>query len=206
MNGKKYNPYDIVKKLEEEMARYANAPYAVAVDSCSSALLLCCKYLKIDDEVLIPKYTYPSVPCAVIHAGGKVKFDDWDWQTIGAYRLEPYHIVDSAKCLCRGMYNDGHLICLSFHGKKILPIGRGGMILTDSEHAYEWFRTARFDGRHEKPLPDDTLAGVGHHMIMLPEEAARGLELMQWLKDENIGDRDEYTDLSKYKFYTEANR
>jgi len=43
-------------------------------------------------------------------------------------------------------------------------------------------------------------------MYMTPEQAARGLELLQWLSDRNIDTPDPYQDLSKYKFYTEANR
>ena len=99
-----------------------------------------------------------------------------------------------------------HFFCLSFHGKKVLPIGRGGMILTDSKEARDWFKLARFDGRHEQSLSGDTLAMAGWNMFMTPEQAARGLELLQWLPDVNIDKRDQYQDLSRYKFYTEANR
>jgi hypothetical protein len=99
------------------------------------------------------------------------------------------------------MYIKNSLICLSFHAKKTLPIGRGGAILTDSKKAYEWFKCARFDGRHEVALDNDTLAFPGWNMYMTPEQAARGLELMQWIKDENIGSVDPYQDLSKYEFY-----
>ena len=104
------------------------------------------------------------------------------------------------------MYIKDSLMCLSFHGKKILKIGRGGMILTDSKEAYEWFKLARFDGRHECALPVDEIAFAGWNCYMTCEQAARGLEQAQWLKDFNPVERDEYQDLSKYKFYTEANR
>ena len=53
----KYNPFKIVEMFEETMADYTGAPYAVAVDSCTNALFLCCKYFGVD-EVTIPAKTY----------------------------------------------------------------------------------------------------------------------------------------------------
>lgn len=200
--------YQVVKDFEEAIATYTGAPYAVAVESCSAALFLCCKYIDVSKMscVRMPKFTYPSVPAAVIHAGGRVRFKDFNWQNEGFYLLENTNIIDSAKRLSRGMYTKGYLVCLSFHGKKCLKIGRGGMILTDSEKACDWFKRARFDGRHECSLPGDELVMAGWNMYMTPEQAARGLEQMQWLKDNNICEPDKYQDLSKYKFFTEANK
>lgn len=200
--------YKVVRDFEEEMAKFTGAPFAVSVESCSAAIFLSCLYCKVRDiaEITIPKYTYPSVPASIINAGGRVRFIKSDWQKNGFYNLHKTRIIDSAKRLCRDMYSPPNLWCLSFHGKKLLPIGRGGMILTDSEKAVEWFKIMRFDGRHEQSLRDDKLAMVGWNMYMTPEQAARGLEFMQWLPDENIAPPDEYQDLSKYRFYAEANR
>jgi dTDP-4-amino-4,6-dideoxygalactose transaminase len=41
-----HNPFKIVRMFEEEVAHYTGAPYAVSVDSCTSALMLVCKYLQ----------------------------------------------------------------------------------------------------------------------------------------------------------------
>lgn len=71
----KHNPFKIVEMFEEEVAEYAGAPFAVAVDSCTNALLLACKYLRVK-EVMIPKKTYLSVPQAINHAGGTPIFKD----------------------------------------------------------------------------------------------------------------------------------
>lgn len=202
------NAYQVVRDFENAIAEYTSAPYAISVDSCSTALFFCCLYCNVKDynEIVIPKYTYPSAPAAVVHAGGKILFKDFNWQRSGYYYLEPTVIIDSAKRLFKNMYYPNYYICLSFHGKKILPIGRGGMILTDNKKAADWFKTARFDGRHECNLDNDTLAMAGWNAYMTPEQAARGLELFQWLPDDNISPPDKYQDLSKYKFYTEANR
>jgi len=200
--------YKIVRDFEKAIAEFTGAPFAVSVESCSAAIFLSCLFYKVKNisEVIIPKYTYPSVPASIINAGGRVIFKDINWQKKGWYRLKNTIIIDSAKKLSRRMYIPNRLICLSFHAHKPLAIGRGGMILTDDEKAVEWLKRARFDGRHEQSLHDDKLAMVGWNMYMTPEQAARGLELLQWLPGKNITAPDPYQDLSKYKFYTEANR
>ena len=140
----KHSPYNIVRMFEEEIAHYTGAKYAVSVDSCTNALFLCCKYLEVKD-VTIPTKTYLSVPMSIIHSGGDVIFDTSPkanhWK--GIYQLKPYPIYDSAKRLTKDMYIPKSFMCLSFHIKKHLPIGKGGMILTDSIEAVEWFKKAR---------------------------------------------------------------
>jgi len=130
----KHNPYKIVQMFEEEVAEYTGAPFAVSVDSCTNALFLSCKYLNVD-EVIVPKKTYLSVPMSVIHAGGTVCFQDIEWE--GQYQLAPYPIFDSAKRLTSNMYIPGTFMCLSFHIKKQLPTGKGGMILTHNSKTVE---------------------------------------------------------------------
>lgn len=190
------NPYQIVKDFEQAVADYTGAPYAVAVDSCTNAILLCCKYYRVD-TVRLPKKTYVGVAYSVIHAGGKIEFVDNKWQ--GAYQLEPYPIIDSARRFKRNMYVFGTLYCLSFHWSKHLPIGRGGMILTDDVEAAKWLRKARFDGRMEGvPCKEDTFDVPGFHFYITPEQAARGLMLMQSVKDDNPDLPEEnYPDLSE---------
>lgn len=198
-----HNPYHIVRMFEECVAEYAGSKYAVAVDSCTNALLLACKYLKVD-EVTIPSRTYISVPGSIINAGGKVKFEDISWT--GVYQLKPYPIYDGAKRFKRGMYIPGSFHCLSFHIKKHLKIGKGGMILTDSKEAYEWFKCARYEGRHEVAYWKDTFDMTGYNCYMDPVNAARGLVLMQNVPDFNVDLTEDYPDLSGYEFLTKANR
>lgn len=205
--------YTVVDNFEEAMARYTRAPYAVAVDSCSAALFLCMKYMAADKypEIFLPAQTYVSVAAQTVHAGGRIHFEDIDWQRKGYYQLSPLPIIDSAKRLTRGMYAeepelDGNLVCLSFHGKKSLKIGRGGMILCRTKEEVEWFECARFDGRHKCSLMEDTFAMAGWNMYMTPEQAARGLEQLQWHGEGRIMGYETYPRLDNYKFFTEANR
>lgn len=183
------NPYTIVAEFEEAIADYCGAPYAVAVESCSAAIFLSLMFCKHKfgplNEVSIPKHTYPSIPCSIIHAGGKVKFDDREWS--GEYDLQPWFIWDAALRFKRGMYKGGYQ-CLSFHVKKHLPIGRGGAILTEDPYAVAWLKRARFDGRDPVPLLQDSFTMLGWNVYMEPANAARGLQLMQALGDRELPD------------------
>lgn len=205
----KHNPFKIVSMFEEEIAEYTGAPYAIAVDSCTNALFLSLYYWRkyigvfVDKSyVVIPKKTYLSVPQAAIHAGfDEVTFQDIDWT--GAYQLTPTPIWDSAKRLTSDMYIPGTFMCLSFHIKKQLPIGKGGMILTDNLDAVNWFKQARYEGRSEKNYKDDDITFSGWNMYMTPEEAARGLTLMLNYP-KNVPDLNEdngYRDLTEFTIF-----
>ena len=172
----KHNPFKIVEMFEETVANYTGAPYAVAVTSCTDALFLCCKAVGVF-EVSIPAKTYLSVPMSVIHAGASVKFTDEEWE--GIYQLKPYPIYDAAKRFTSGMYKPGTHMCLSFHIKKHLKIGKGGMILTDNKEIADWLRVARYEGRHAVPYKEDDITHLGWNMYMTPQQAAHGLALMQ---------------------------
>jgi len=195
-----HNPYKIVKMFEEEIAHYTGAPYAVATDSCTDALLLCCEYLRVE-EVTIPAQTYLSVPQSIIHAGGVVRFEDIKWK--GIYQLKPYPIYDAAKRFTSGMYIPGSHMCLSFHIKKHLKIGKGGMILIDNFKAYEWFRKGRYEGRSEVKYHDDDINFNGWNAYMTPEQAARGLMLMQNYPrhNEDIPENPPYRDLREFEIF-----
>jgi dTDP-4-amino-4,6-dideoxygalactose transaminase len=198
-------PYEVVRRFEKEIAEFAGSKYAVAVESCSAALFLSCLLENVRDaEVTIPARTYPSVPAAIIHAGGRVRFR-FEWWA-GIYKLEPFPIIDGALRFRRGMY-EGGLHCLSFHIKKLIPIGRGGMILTDDEQAARWLRLARFDGREEYDLSrQKEITMAGWNMYMTPEQAAKGLLLFSFLKNKNFEDLDVgiqgYPDLSESPIFT----
>ncbi len=172
-----YERNQVIRQFEKTIAKHCNAPYAIAVESCSAALLLSCLYLKVG-EVSIPKKTYFSVPFSIKHAGGAVRFIDKKWK--GAYQLLPYPIIDSAMRFKKDMYKPGYFQCLSFQYSKHIPIGRGGMILTDSKKAAEWFRVMRNDGRREIPKEKDKVKWAGFNFYMTPEQAGRGIALFYW--------------------------
>ena len=199
-----HNPYKIVRMFEEEIANYTGAPYAISIDSCTNALFLICKYLEVG-EVTIPSKTYLSVPQSIIHAGGEVVFDRRketnNWK--GIYQLKPYPIYDAAKRLKKDMYIDGTFMGLSFHIKKLLPIWKGGMILTDNAEAADWFKKARYEGRSEKFYKEDDITFHGWNMYMTPQQAAQGLAMFQNYSAEggDLGEENGYRDLTEFTVF-----
>lgn len=197
------NPYNVVKLFEEAIAEYAGSKYAVSTDSCTSSLFLSMMYSNVRGRTItIPKHTYVGVPCAIIHAGARVNFSDDRWQ--GTYKLSPFDITDGALRFRRGMY-EGGLHCISGHVKKILNIGRCGLILTDDPKANDWLRRARFDGRRPVPMLEDDFDMLGWNCYLTPEQASRGIQIFQVIKDKDIPDliveEQGYPDLSLYPIY-----
>jgi hypothetical protein len=85
------------------------------------------------------------------------------------------------------------------------------MILTDDQDAYEWFKRARFDGRDECSLLDQKdITVCGFNMYLTPEQAARGLQLFDLIKNKDMADIDVesqgYPDLSKYSAFKFSRR
>lgn len=199
------DPRDIVKMFEEKLAAYAGAKYAVTVDCASNALFLSLKYRQAIGNVIIPARTYVSVPMQIIHSGCSPIFEDFSWS--GIYELKPWNIFDSAARFTRNMYqhNDA-LQILSFQIKKRLPIGRGGAILTDSKSAYDWLKLATYDGRDLDTPYDhyDHVKSLGWHFYMTPEDAARGIWLMDRIPDSNTDTMDSghYPDIRLMKIFS----
>jgi len=202
--------YRITEEFEEKLAKYTGAPYAVAVDNQSNALFLSLYYQNIKGQsISIPSRTYPSVPCEIIHAGGKVNFEPVEGKTIkGAYQLKPTRTWDSALRFTANMYIPNSFMCISFTGPyKHFKLSKGGAILTDDLHAYHWFKRARYSGRRECSYHDDNLDMLGWNFYMMPELAARGVLLMnQFYNMDGTPKHNEdlelpYPDLSKFDVY-----
>jgi dTDP-4-amino-4,6-dideoxygalactose transaminase len=204
--------YRITEEFEKSLSEYTGAPYVVTVDNQSNALFLSLYYEKINgQEITIPSRTYPSVPCEIIHAGGKVKFEKSKGKTLkGAYQLEPTKVWDSALRFTHNMYIPGTHMCCSFTGPyKHLKLGKAGAILTDDYNAYLWFKRARYSGRREVSYHDDNFDMLGWNFYLMPEISARGLLLMNQFYDNLTGkpkDNEDlelpYPDLSKFPIYT----
>jgi dTDP-4-amino-4,6-dideoxygalactose transaminase len=205
------NPHDVTKAFEQAIADYTGAPYCVCVDNESNALFLSLMYDNIEGkEIVIPARTYMSVPCEVIHAGGKVKFFKVTGKTLkGAYRLVGSRVIDSALRFTGDMYINGTFMCCSFTGPyKHLKLGKGGCILTDDEDAYKWFQKASFSGRNYKSYHEDDFTSTGWNFYMNPVIASLGLLLMNQFYNLDGTKKDmpdlelPYPDLSKFPIYT----
>lgn len=221
------NAHKITAEFEKALCEYCGSAYAVAVDNCSNALFLALYYefhikgpyvaKHLGPTVKIPRHTYPSVACEIIHAGGTVEFIDGKFSNrvlgliTGPYQLKPTNVYDSALRFTAGMYLPDTHMCLSFTGPyKHLKLGKGGAILTDSSEADSWFRKARFSGRNECSYHDDNFDWypvIGWNFYMMPEIAARGLQMMAQFYDKDGKPKHNedlclpYPDLSKFKLW-----
>lgn len=224
------NPHDITKQFEAALCEYTGARYAVAVNSCTMALLLAChwyfrKPTEFKPTVEIPCRTYVSVPQSIIRAGFDVAFRDEEWK--GAYQLDPLPVWDCARRFTSGMYrgssylgivpdalgaaweetkivdHSGDMLCVSFHASKILGDSQGGAILHDNPEADAWFRKARFDGRTEGVDPkNDRFDMIGWHCYMSPDVAARLLWKLSVLPKHNVDlPNSDYPDLSTMEIF-----
>lgn len=224
----KVNPHQVTKDFERALCEYTGSPFAVAVNSCTMALLLAVAWHlreqrgrwvlagDTSNHIEIPKRTYVSVPMSIIHAGGRPTFRDEEWS--GAYPLKPLPVWDSARYFTSGMYRRmvdvdqhqqllhdmaGQMVCVSFHWTKTLGIQQGGAILHDDYEADQWLRRARFDGRAEGVPPSmDKFTQVGWHCYMSPEVAAEGLVRLSFLPKHNDPlPNDAYPDLSQMEIF-----
>jgi len=148
----KPDAFQVVRDFERAVADYTGAPYVVAVNSCSMAILLAVAWhfskqqAKVDQEAIaaghgmkmmwirppieIPRRTYISVPMSIIHAGGRPTFRDEDW--VGAYQLKPLPVWDSARLFTFGMWTRNALTAGFALGR-----GKGGMVCT----SHHWNKT-----------------------------------------------------------------
>ena len=204
------NAHEITRRFEEALCEYTGAPYAVALDSATSGLLLCLLREDVRGKVIrIPSRTYMSVPCSILQAGGRVAFAPVAGPTLtGAYPLSPTRIVDSALRFTHDMYRPGEMQCVSFTGPyKHLKLGKGGAVLLDDPDDYAWLKRARFSGRREMSYHQDQFDMLGYNFWMLPELAARGLHLLAQFYDVDGQPRHNedlclpYPDLSEHPAY-----
>lgn len=203
------DPWDIVKLFEKKVAKFAGSKFAISCDCCSHGIFLVLKYLNAKKTITIPKRTYISVPMQILHSGCRVKFRDIHWQ--GAYRLDPYPIWDFAGRWSQGMFN-GEFNIVSFQIKKKIPIGRGGMILTNNRKAYNWLTKARYDFRNLNiNYLKNKYEFLGWHYYMTPEDAARGILLMDMVSNQSRDFNDlftylSYNDISNHKIFKKFNK
>lgn len=188
------DPREVISIFENKLAKYAGCRFAAVVDCASNGIFLSLKYKQVKGVVKIPQNTYISIPMQIHHAGCRVTVEERQWS--GIYELGDTGIFDSAARFTTNMFVGGNsaLQVLSFQIKKRLPIGKGGAILTNDQKAYEWLKLASYDGRDLSTPYDDKehVKSIGWHMYMTPEDAARGILLMDKLGNKHFPDIADY--------------
>ena len=167
--------FEIVTKFEKKLAKFYNAPYAVAVDCCTHGVELCLRYSK-DKAITVPKRTYLSIPFLAHKLNIELKWKDEEW--IDYYYLTD-RVIDAAVLWKKDSYIPGTFMNISFQFQKHLSLGRGGVILTDSKEAAEQLKMMTYDGRiPDVPWRNQNINTIGYHYYMTPETANKGL--LKW--------------------------
>ncbi len=216
-----------VKLFETMWSKYIGAKFSIAVNSCTSALLISilASGIRRNDEVIVPSFTWASTANIVEQAGGKVVFcdislKDFNIDTIQLKKkinkktrfIIPVHlfgapcnmdeikkiikgkkikIIEDAACGHGAFFNKKHVGtfgvagCFSFHPRKIITTGEGGLISTNNKNFYEKCRKLRDHGlsfndlsmhKHGKPydMADHTEAGFNMRLTDIQASLAIG--------------------------------
>jgi perosamine synthetase len=146
INSKWWGMGPKTQKLEEEWAKFTGSKYAVAVNSCTSALDIACRLVKLPNPVKVSAFTFVSSALAPLNAGYDIEFVDIDEKSLCTPKADiqvMYAGNQSGKGIIYDMAHSGGakhkgvISCWSFHAVKNLPAGDGGMITMNSKRLYE---------------------------------------------------------------------
>ena len=165
--------FKVVETLENRLAKFFGAPYAIAVDCCTHGLELCLRYTNTK-EFSTPSRTYLSVPFLANKLNIKHTWNYIEWKD---YYYLTDNIIDAAVLWKENSYIPETFMCISFQFQKHLSLGRGGVILTDNLEAATNLKKMSYDGRLPNiPWRDQDIKTIGYHYYMTPETAQLGLD------------------------------
>lgn len=166
----------VTAEFENKFAEFANAKYAIAVNSATAALHLSLKVLDKKGKVITPALTFISTAAVSLYENCEVEFADIDEKTYcldpddvnkkidkNTIAVIPVHyagrladmeyknnipIIEDAAHACgtSGAGMRGLLTCWSFHAVKNIAMGDGGMITTNDEILAKRLRKLRWFG------------------------------------------------------------
>jgi perosamine synthetase len=218
-------------EFEHRVAEYTGACFAIATNSCTSALHLSLYLQGVGrgDEVICPSFTCFATANAIRHVGAFPVFVEIDPRTFNldpaavaaavtpktravmavhqiglAADMDPIReiarrhglaVVEDGATALGGEYRGkrigglGSPTAFSFHPRKIITTGEGGMITTDDEALAERARIVRSHGASVSDLERHKARGtiyaaypeVGYNYRMTDIQAAVGVEQMKKL-------------------------
>ena len=141
----------VVTELEDTIAGYVGAKYAVALNSATNCLFL--SILNKNVTVKIPSIMPPVVLNAIITSGNNYSFiDNVDWvgDSYIFHDFGEYKIIDSAQKLEKDQFinecNDDDLMIFSFYPTKPLGGSDGGLIVSNDIDKITYFREMSLNG------------------------------------------------------------
>jgi dTDP-4-amino-4,6-dideoxygalactose transaminase len=165
-----------VTEFENKIAEFFNAPYAIAVDSCTHGVELCLRYTNAD-SISVPKNTYLSIPFLSHKLNIELEWRNEDWED---YYYLTDNVIDAAVLWKKNSYIPKTFMGLSFQYQKHLSLGRGGVILTDNHKAAMQLKKMSYDGRLPSiPWREQNIDTIGYHYYMTPETAKLGMEKLE---------------------------
>ncbi len=222
-----------VQEFEQAIASFVGVKYAVATNSCTSAihLSLRCLGVREGDEVILSDFTCMADANAVIMAGATPVFVDIDEKT---FNIDPVkteqaisektkailvvdqiglpadldtfieiakkhnlRLVDDAATSLGAKYKGRYLgangvtTMYSFHPRKMITTGEGGMLITYDKNIAEQAKILRASGASVSDLERHKAKGIilqkyyvnGYNYRMTDIQAAIGLVQMKKLPD-----------------------
>jgi dTDP-4-amino-4,6-dideoxygalactose transaminase len=194
-----------VELLEKKVAEFFGAPYGVAVDCCTHGVELCLRHVNAK-SVESPHRTYPSIPFLARKLSLPLVWREENWQDYYQVGVgeSGQKVYDAAVLWKKDSYISGSFMCLSFQFQKHLSLGRGGMILTDSQESAEQLKRMVHDGREPLiPWREQNIDSIGYHYYMTPETAALGLEKLEKAiyNKPKIWSIEDYPDLTEMQIF-----
>ncbi len=213
------------EKLEKMFSGLVGSKYAVAFNSCTSALhtALLLSGVGPGDEVIVPSFSFIATANSVLHTGATPVFVDIDERTynIAPEKIEkaitkrtkvimPVHqlglpadmdtilktagkhnlkVIEDAACAIGSEYKGrkigsiSGISCFSFHPRKVITTGEGGMLTTGSKSASDKAKIIRSHGasisdlaRHSaKKVLFEKYTVLGYNYRISDLEAAVGI-------------------------------
>lgn len=214
-----------VVEFEQAVAKRVNAPFGVAVSSCTTGLHLALVLLEVGagDEVIVPSFSFIATANVVRYTGATPVFADVDLatgnltaETVGAAMssrtravilvhqggvpadLGAVHalcdpagvaVIEDAACAIGATFQGdpigGHsdIVVFSFHPRKVISTGEGGMVMTKRSDWAERLSRLREHGmnvsaaaRHSSSTPIlEQYLEVGFNYRMTDIQAAIGV-------------------------------
>ncbi len=193
--------FKLVEEFEVRIAAFFDAPYAVAVDSCTHGIELALRYTRAV-KLSVPKRTYISIPFLAHKLNIELEWRDDAW--VDYYHVT-HNVIDAAVLWKRGSYLPGTMMGVSFQHQKHLSLGRGGILLLDNKDVATEIKKMSYDGRLPgTPWREQNISTFGYHYYMTPETAELGLSKLpaaisttpkQWV----IGDWPDLTAMDVFK-------
>src|SRR6266536_2182907 len=157
-----------VVAFERELAEWVHADHGVAVASCTAAIELALRALRLPPgaKVLTSTMTFCGAVHAIVHAGLVPVLADVDAMVVVHYAGFPAPVHELAEAaglpLGRVVEDAAHALgtwvgsrpvgslsaatCFSFYATKNLPVGEGGMLTTADQEVADYARRARLHG------------------------------------------------------------